>query len=120
MKQAILVDVHGTILDQAGKANELIITLLKRMSTNYDIVIFTAHNIKNMHQFKEKLITIGVPFADVYSEHSDKDDVDKKLKLYHDIISHNYDVKLLLDNNKKVIKAFKKIIPTMRYKDIGI
>lgn len=118
--KAILIDLHHTLLNEDLTINKLVANVVKCLSSKYKILGFTAENLQTKEQLQNVgsiLSKINIAPEDFYYLNSELlNDVDKKLKMLQDI-KQEYDVKLLIDNNKKVCKAFKNIgIDVMRYK----
>lgn len=115
MKKAILVDLNHTLISETGEPNKMVVEVVKKLADDYEILIFTAENIKDPAEAKNKVKQFGV--AGFFWLNSDQSDVEKKLEML-ETIRQSYKVKLLVDNSKKVCRAFADLgIPSMRYKE---
>ena len=119
-KPAVLIDIHGTLLNNKEEPNQNLIYLLQCIAEDekYDLLIFTAENINDQQkqQLEEQLIKLNIPFNKLYALDNKDDDVEKKLKMFEKI-TKKYIVNLVIDNNKQVLKAFHKLgIDTLKFK----
>lgn len=115
MKQAILVDLHKTLIDENSKPNKIVIDSVKSLSDKYHILIFTANDMKDLKKEENKIISTGINYSGFYYELNNHDDVEKKLSILAEV-QKKYEVKLLIDNNKHVCRKFKKLnIPVFRF-----
>ncbi len=121
MKKAILVDIHNTLIDEVGNPNRIIVEIVKDLSTKYEILVFTAENLTNKKSLELELVLhkLNIVYSGLYYLNSDEDDVDKKLDMLKTIY-RRFRVMMLIDNNKKVCKAFSnRGIETLRYKQLS-
>jgi hydroxymethylpyrimidine pyrophosphatase-like HAD family hydrolase len=111
MAKAILIDVHNTLLDEELKPNKTLIKILNALNKTYDIVIFTARKISKDELIKQidktELKSYSCYCLD-FEHQEDLSDTEIKLLLL-ETIKKNAKVAALIDNSKKVTKAFAKI-----------
>ena len=117
-EQALLFDIHGTLLDKKGNINKNLYEMVRCLSDEYYILLITASKYANQHEFMkdiENLLDIGDGYY--YNHTNYKDDGEIKKFIYEHQIKLTYEVCAIIDNNKDVIKEFRKIgIDTLRFK----
>ncbi len=117
-QDAIIIDIHGTLLNKDGSVDDNLLDIVKCLSHNYYILLLTSHFYKAQKDLiKEIKMLDFVPDATFYSNSNSKHDDDVKKYLYNKDIAPLYNVIAIIDNSKKVIKKFHKMgINTMRFK----
>jgi len=110
VNNAILVDYHKTLVDKEGNVCNDIVLLLQTLSKDFEIIVFTA-SILNKQEYKKLCSVLDekkVRYKKfIYTKEAVGSDVETKLGLYYTVKSE-YDVKFIIDNNKDVIKTFRK------------
>jgi len=130
MTNAIIFDIHNTVLNKKGKVNKNIKELINILSTDYFIYFYTAdgnfnenelfNNLSDIFYAKEKKALIFNPSIQMVNQFKNND-VDMKRVLIKRILKfadgENANISFLIDNNKKVLKMVKKEfkIKTLRY-----
>lgn len=121
-QNAIMCDLHGTLLNKDGTLNKELYNLLQSISNQYYICIVTASYYPELQKMRKDIDAIDK--LDVISQHfyynnnpDEKDDATIKKHIYTHQIKSKFKVAFLVDNNKSCIKEFKELgIDTLRYK----
>lgn len=117
-QQGIIVDIHKTLLNHDNAINQNIYDIVKLLKTDYYICLVTSHeynSIASMHKSIEPLIHIyDYVYYNIYNL---KNDIDVKNKIYKTLIEPKLNIKMIIDNNKEVLKMFRQLgIDTLRFK----
>ena len=118
-KKAIIVDIHSTLLNKENKLDKNLCDMFECLKQEYYILLVTAHSYKSQKEFLKDIFHVKNIGDGLYYNHNlnyKKDDEIKQL-IYESQIKLSYNVIAVIDNNKSVIKMFKKLgIDTMRFK----
>jgi len=114
MKNALVVDIHKTLLLENGKPNKYICDILKCLSDKYAIVLYTADDMENFDKEEINIAKCNIQYSGLYYKASDKNDIEKKKSLL-DKIEEKFKICGVIDNNKKVCKYLKKYYSVLRY-----
>jgi hydroxymethylpyrimidine pyrophosphatase-like HAD family hydrolase len=119
-QEAIICDIHGTLINHDGTINEDIVIMLCALRDTYSILLVTAHYYENAEQIVSEIKRTNLAWSSHFyynTNKSDNDDAFIKEFIYHDEIKDVFDVKMVIDNNKDCIKMFRKLgLSTMRFK----
>ncbi len=115
-KETILVDLHHTLLNEDKTPNKNLVNLINRL-TGYKVVIFTAKILRPEDLLQECKSTGLLSYEAICpNEGSLGDDVQLKTYMLQDV-KQTAKIKFLIDNNKEVCKAFRKLgIDTLKFK----
>lgn len=113
--KAILVDLHGTLLNkETGKPIKIVVDAVKALSNKYHVMIFTADNLQDVAKAEQQIKSTGISYSGFYYQQNNLDDITKKLQIFNEI-SKTHKIELVIDNNKKVCKKFNsENIPVFR------
>ncbi len=118
-QEAIIIDIHGTLINKDGSINENLCNIVRCLAKSYYILLLTSHNYNKKQDLVDEIDYIDiVPDGLFYNTGatSKHDDIVKK-HIYNKDIEPYYDVVNVIDNNKSVIRMFRKQgIDTMRFK----
>lgn len=115
-KRAILVDIHGTLLDKDGKPNQPLIDLVNNYHDQLDILLITAEDFYDKDELKtelqQQLKDAKIKFSKILIsafDTSGKSDCEVKQIIYHDQIEDKYSIDWTMENNKKCAKMWQKM-----------
>lgn len=107
-EQAIVIDIHKTIIDGNNNYNNSLLNMINTLSQSYKIVLYTSHLYNDKQELLDELFMINFKFEVYYNMNSDfTDDIEIKKELYK-VINNKYNIMFIIDNNKKVAKKLNK------------
>lgn len=118
LKEVVLID-YNAIFKENGWINNGVKNFINYTIAviGYDLIVFTARILtsKEIKKYQTKLDKhLDLPFLDFLYVRNlvNNSEIDTKLALYHNI-KDKFDVKMIIERDKKVIKAFQKSTPIL-------
>jgi hypothetical protein len=98
---SILVDINGTIANE-GKPIQKTVAFLR--NTTEDIYIISGSHVSRKPEYEALLSRLGIAYVDIILNPLDQD-TDKTFKI--DMAKTIPNLTLAIDNNPKIIKAYR-------------